>query len=200
MTDRTTRPQRQRGGRRGAEPRALIVEREASVWELSCRGLRQRAIAERVGISQAAVSKILQRVQRRVQASMTATYARTRAQHVDRLEYPLAAALDGWEASRTDRTRRRQRRVEGGSGSEIQDRMAAELVVENRAGDARLLREARETIALLMTVAPPVPPSADVPAPSVAERLGTLSDEEFAVMKKLADETQSLRTSPRLDT
>jgi DNA-binding CsgD family transcriptional regulator len=197
MTDRTPR-QRRRGGRGGAEPKALIVDREATVWEWSCRGLRQRAIAERVGISQAAVSKILRRVQRRVEAGMSATHARMQAQHVDRLELVLAAALDGWEASRTDRTRRRQRQVDGSAGSEAQDRMA-EIVVETRAGDARFLREARETIALLMTIAPPVPPSADVPAPSVAERLRTLSDEELAVIKKLVDESHSQKPDARVD-
>jgi transcriptional regulator with XRE-family HTH domain len=197
MRDGTPR-QRRRGGLGGAEPKAIIVEREATVWEWSCRGLRQRAIAERVGISQAAVSKILRRVQRRVEARMAETHARMEAQHVDRLEHLLAAALDGWEASRTDRTRRRQRRVEGSAGSEAQDRMAAEIVVETRAGDARLLREARETIALLMTIAPPVPPSADAPAPS-AERLRTLSDEELTVIKKLVGESHSQRPGARSD-
>lgn len=179
-----------RGGRGGAEPPARIAEREAIVWELSCRGLRQRAIAERTGISQPAVCKMLRRVRRRVEADMAATYARLRAQHVDRLEHLHASALEGWEASRTDRTRRRQRRVEGGSGSEPQDRLAAEIVVENRAGDARLLREARESLALLMTVAPPRPPETDAPGQTVSDRLRTLSDAEFATLKQVVERAQ----------
>ena len=47
-------------------PRALVIERERTAWEMSCAGKSQRAIAETLEITQPAVQQILKRVSARV--------------------------------------------------------------------------------------------------------------------------------------
>ena len=51
-----------RGGKGGAEPRSVIRRREHQVLTLTEQGWRQEAIAADLGITQAAVSKVLRRV------------------------------------------------------------------------------------------------------------------------------------------
>ena len=55
-----------RGGQGGREPRATVQARALRVLERSVAGLSQREIAAEEGISQSAVSKILQRLEARV--------------------------------------------------------------------------------------------------------------------------------------
>ena len=61
--DAPPRPPRRnpRGGKGGAEPRSVIRRREHQVLTLTEEGWRQEAIADHLGITQAAVSKILRR-------------------------------------------------------------------------------------------------------------------------------------------
>ena len=71
MRDRADKPPRpprrtSRGGKGGAEPRRVIRQREHQVLTLTEQGWRQEAIADHLGITQAAVSKILRRVDARV--------------------------------------------------------------------------------------------------------------------------------------
>ena len=65
--DKPTGPPRRnpRGGKGGAEPRRVIRRREHQVLTLTEQGWRQEAIADHLGITQAAVSKILRRVDER---------------------------------------------------------------------------------------------------------------------------------------
>ena len=65
MTD-TPRRRRGRGGKGGHEPRARIRTRELRAMELTVLGWSQHQIAADLGVSQAAVSKILARVELRV--------------------------------------------------------------------------------------------------------------------------------------
>ena len=55
-----------RGGQGGREPRATVQARALRVLDRSVAGLSQREIAAEEGISQSAVSKILQRLEARV--------------------------------------------------------------------------------------------------------------------------------------
>ena len=55
-----------RGGQGGREPRATVQARALRVLDRSVAGLSQREIAAEEGLSQSAVSKILQRLEARV--------------------------------------------------------------------------------------------------------------------------------------
>ena len=136
---------RGRGGQHGHEPRARIRTREMRVMELTVLGWSQHQIAADLGISQAAVSKLLKRVEGRVLREVTAIVERQKARHTMRLEHLFAEAMRAWEQSKTDRSRKRQRKTQGAAGGARAT--VAELVVENQHGDPRYLEEARKALA-----------------------------------------------------
>src|SRR4051812_28854271 len=115
MTDRSRR-RRGRGGQGGHEPRARIRTRELRALELSTLGWSQHRIAADLGISQAAVSKILRRVETRELQEQAATVDGQKARHSLRLEHLYGETMEAWEQSKADTTRRRQRKTEGAAG------------------------------------------------------------------------------------
>jgi predicted transcriptional regulator len=136
---------RGRGGQEGHEPRARIRTRELRAMELTIQGWSQHRIAADLGVSQPAVSKILKRVENRVLRELAAMVERQKARHTMRLEHLYGQAIEAWEESKADVTRRRQRKTQGrdaGGGATI-----AEVVTENQHGDPRYLEEARKTVA-----------------------------------------------------
>jgi len=135
---------RGRGGQGGHEPRARIRTRELRALELATLGWSQHQIAADLGVSQAAVSKIVARVERRVLRELAATVGRQKARQTLRLEHLFAEAMRAWEASKADRARRRQRKTQA-AGSDA-GAMVAEIVTENRHGDPRYLEEARKAL------------------------------------------------------
>jgi predicted transcriptional regulator len=144
MSD-TPRRRRGRGGQGGHEPRARIRTRELRTMELTVLGWSQHQIAADLGISQPAVSRILNRVELRVLRELTATVERQKARHTVRLEHIFAEAMRAWDQSKADTTRRRQRKSDGGPGGA--GATVAEIVVENQHGDPRYLDEARKALA-----------------------------------------------------
>jgi len=78
--------QRGRGGQGGHESHARVRTRELRAWELAVAGSSQHAIADDLGISQAAVSKLLKRVELRTLREMSEAVAREKARHSVRLE------------------------------------------------------------------------------------------------------------------
>jgi hypothetical protein len=138
----TRASRRGRGGHAGHEPRARIRTRELRTLELATLGWSQHQIAADLGISQAAVSKTLKRVELRLLRELSETVDRQKARQTVRLELLFAEALRAWTESKADSTRRRQRKGEGGTATNI-----AELTVENSHGDPRYLGEARQALA-----------------------------------------------------
>lgn len=138
------RHRRGRGGQGGHEARARIRTRELRVMELATLGWSQHQIAADLGISQAAVSKILKRVELRILRELTDTVERQKARQSIRLEHLFAESMRAWEGSKADSTRRRQRKTQGGGGAA--GATIAEVVVENQHGDPRYLDEARKTL------------------------------------------------------
>jgi hypothetical protein len=143
MSD-SPRRRRGRGGQGGREPRARIRTRELRARELAVIGWSQPQIAADLGISQAAVSKLLKRVETRFLREVAETVQRQKARQTLRLEHLFAEAMRAWTASQGDTTRRRQRQTQGGGGAGA---TVAELVVENQHGDPRYLDEARKALA-----------------------------------------------------
>ena len=141
----TSRRRRGRGGQGGHEPRARIRTRELRVMELTVLGWSQHQIAADLAVSQAAVSKILRRVEERVLRELTAVIERQKVRHTMRLEHLFAEAMRAWDQSKSDSTRRRQRKTQSGSGDP--GGSIAEIVVENQHGDPRYLDEGRKALA-----------------------------------------------------
>jgi len=140
-----TRRRRGRGGQGGHEPRARIRTRELRAMELTVLGWSQHQIAADLGVSQAAVSKILTRVEQRALQELLTVVERQKVRHTLRLEHLFAESIRAWEHSKADTTKRRQRKThtrDGGAGATV-----AEVVVENQHGDPRYLDEARKALA-----------------------------------------------------
>ena len=122
-----------------------IRTRELRAMELAVLGWSQHQIAADLGISQAAVSKLLKRIESRILQELVETVERQKARHTLRLEHLFAEAMRAWGQSKTDSTRRRQRMTQagpGGTGASV-----AEIVTENQHGDPRYLDEARKALA-----------------------------------------------------
>jgi hypothetical protein len=140
---------RGRGGQHGHEPRARILTRELRALDLSVQGWRQHEIATELAVSQAAVSKILRRVEERHLRELAGLVGRQKARQALRLEHIYAQVMHAWEDSKADVTRRRQRQTQPASGG---GQHVAELVSENRHGDPRYLAEARGALRDLRTL------------------------------------------------
>jgi predicted transcriptional regulator len=117
-----------------------MLERERRVVELSIQGWRQDAIAAELGVSQAAVSKILARAEARHLEEIGTRITAQKARQTMRLENVYAQSMQAWAQSKADATKRRQRQTHGEAGASQQ---IAEVVSENRHGDPRYLAEAR---------------------------------------------------------
>ena len=132
-----------RGGKGGHEPHSRVRLREVQVLELVLEGRTQYQIAQALGISQPAVSKIARRVEERLLADLAYKADRQRARQTLRLEHIYGQAMRAWQDSKQEGLRRRQRKTErdSGTGSTV-----AELIYENRHGDPRYLDEARKAL------------------------------------------------------
>jgi DNA-binding CsgD family transcriptional regulator len=84
--------------RRGEE----IQQREQDTWRLRVMGLTQWQIADRLSLSQAAVSKILARVGVRLAQEFVEEVRSIKAQQTAILDHVTAEALSAWERSKED--------------------------------------------------------------------------------------------------
>jgi predicted transcriptional regulator len=182
-----------RGGQGGYEPRARIAARQARAWELSLAGWTQRAIAQDLGVSQAAVAKILKRTADTLSQALrreTAAHTARLAAQVDHLYSEMMAA---WERSKVDQTRRRHRRVdhECDGTTSSGTTTVVEAIVTAREGDPRFaglaLRALTEKHALLERIgdahrAGSLPDSS---ADSHAEKLSALSTADLVTLRTM---------------
>ena len=134
-----------RGGQGGREPRATVQARALRVLERSVAGLSQREIAAEEGLTQGAVSKILSRLEQRALEELVDRVERQKARQTLRLDYLYRESLRAWDASKTDATRRVQRKTDRGPGTP--GATVAQLVVETQHGDPRYLEVARKVLA-----------------------------------------------------
>ena len=142
--DSRRRRRPQTGGQGGAEPRVTIRHREGVAITMSSEGYSQHVIADRLGISQPAVSKILQRVDDRWVAENRQTIGRQQAKLLRQSEAVFNRAIVAFDESGGERVRRSQRKIRGATGSET---MVTDLTAETSVGDPRHLEVARKTVA-----------------------------------------------------
>ena len=135
-----------RGGTGAREPRATVQARALRVLERSVAGLSQREIAAEEGISQSAVSKILQRLEARVLEELVGRVEQQKVRQTLCLDHLYRESLRAWEASKADATRRVQRTTHAGAGA-VGGGTVAQLVVETQHGDPRYLEVARKVLA-----------------------------------------------------
>ena len=140
--DKPTGPPRRtsRGGKGGAEPRSVIRGREHQVLTLTEQGWRQEAIADHLGITQAAVSKILRRVDERALRAVADQVAYLKMRGTRHLEYLSREGRRGWEQSKQGRVRRRQTKGVRADGTPV---VTQDVVIDEHP-DPRMLDQARK--------------------------------------------------------
>jgi predicted transcriptional regulator len=109
------------------------------------QGRTQGEIAQELQISQAAVSKILARADRRALEELTQQIERQKVRQTQRLDYLVAELMQAWVQSKADATRRRQRKSETAHGRGAHT--VAEVTVETQHGDPRYLDAIRKVLA-----------------------------------------------------
>jgi len=186
---------RRRGGKGGAEPPARILERRWRAWELAVRGWTQREIAEALGVSQPAVSKMVRRAGLDACEELREQSRAHLARQSSQLDYVFRESIEAWEKSKSDHTRRRHQRVEGTAADAVGvAKTVAEAVATTREGDPRFLatalqalREKREALTLVGPAEPATSlrPGAD-PWAATTAWLATLTTEELRVLDKVA--------------
>src|SRR3954471_23951156 len=84
----------------GARPDPAVTRaREEKAWELVAQGFSQRGIAAQLEITQQAVSAMLERISRRVLATLEKRVKQEKARQSATLDYILAEALSAWRDS-----------------------------------------------------------------------------------------------------
>ena len=146
--------------------------RETRAWDLRARGLSQSRIAEALGITQPAVSKLLRRVERRELRRLSAAIESLKAVQSAQLDYVIGESLSAWERSKMPRKRAASKRSIGGDGDgqgDGGDEVQTTEVVE-RDGDTGYLYAAMQALSHQRSLwGLDVAPALQEPAASVAE-------------------------------
>jgi transcriptional regulator with XRE-family HTH domain len=118
--------------------REQVRDRERRALELRLEGLSQRQIADRLGVSQQMVSKVLRRVERRALRELTARVELIKARDSLLLEGIAIEALA--EYRRSKRPGQSRKKVQGPDGTR------RERTVQGRIGSAALLEVAMKAL------------------------------------------------------
>jgi predicted transcriptional regulator len=162
------------------------------VLELSNQGFTQVEIAVELGITQAAVSKIVRRVETRILKDRFPLIERQWARQTYRLEHIYREAMRAWARSIGEKTRRRQRRAQDGKHGPV----IAELVMEIEHGNPQFLEVGRKALADIRKLCGISAPESISVAAQPERPYEHLSDEELR--QRAMDLAQSvlLETSP----
>jgi DNA-binding transcriptional regulator YdaS (Cro superfamily) len=91
--------------------RELVRQREATAWALRCAGEDQATIAEKLGVTQPAVSQMLARVSKRVLKALEQDVSQAVSIHTARLERIFREAMHAWEESKKPKQKSRSHKV-----------------------------------------------------------------------------------------
>ena len=123
----------------------LARQHEDAAWALRRQCLTEAEIAEKLGISQPAVSKILKRVEDRVLKSLAREIGREKARQTSQLDWVAAEAARAWARSLGDAVTVKQTDTpigpEGGDGDRT------ETTVKGQSGNPALLAQLRGALA-----------------------------------------------------
>jgi hypothetical protein len=148
--------------------RQQVLEHERRTWHLRCRGWAQTRIADSLGLSQPAVSKILRRIELRELKRLAGSVERIKATQNGQLEHILEEALDAWHRSKAPK-KRASSRTQGGAGDGPGGTVTTQEAIE-RDGDPVHLYCAMQALAHQRSLfGLDVMPSLAEPAASVAE-------------------------------
>jgi predicted transcriptional regulator len=89
---------------------------ETRAWELRSRGLPQHLIAEQIGVSQQAVSKILARIESRELKRLSGNVERLKLEQTCQLDHVITESIEAWHRSKKPKHRAIKRTVSGGRG------------------------------------------------------------------------------------
>ena len=108
------------------------------------KGVTQSEIAERIGVSQSAVSRFLNRYNRRLIESLEKRSVREKGKQVDRLEYLYSEIVSEWERSKGSTRTVKTTTVDGGEAGDGVAR--TEETVRTNTGNPALIAQARGTL------------------------------------------------------
>ena len=166
--------------RRGRVSKETARAHEQQAWELRREGRTHSQIAELMGLERTTVTKILQRVRKRVQSKLDSDVEQHRSEQIARYEKIYAEAMAAWELSK-DSTKKTavRKKVTGGKFEGEEE----SVKVEEERGDPRYLATAMNALASLqklvgMDVQPKqeIVDSARVNSMSPEERSAKLQD------------------------
>lgn len=136
-------------------PDQVTAARMSRAWTLRARGWSQCAIAEELGITQSAVSKLLARIERRELKRLAAAVERQKVTQHFHLEHVASEAFQAWDRSKTPRKRAASRRsIDGGGGGgdgQGGDEVQTTEVIE-RDGDPSYLYAAMQALGNLRSL------------------------------------------------
>lgn len=98
----------------GGVPPEVVRDRERKAWDLRQRFWTEARIAQELGISQPAVSKILRRVETRLADRFAKRASRIKARQTAQLEVIATEAFDAWLHSKTPQLTERTTKKAGG--------------------------------------------------------------------------------------
>jgi DNA-binding MarR family transcriptional regulator len=182
-------PRHKRGGRGGYEPRARVAARQARAWELSIAGRTQREIADELGVTQAAVSKMLHRAAGGVMDSMHRSAELHAARCIGRLDALHRELVDAWARSKNER---------GGSGLDQQGQ-AADVGEGDPRLTAQMLRLEQQRWQVIKPFADKLALKGPLEDPIAAlkRKLTHLTDDELITLRNFDDKKMFLPEAAR---
>ncbi|MEM7533840.1 MAG: hypothetical protein AAF639_16770 [Chloroflexota bacterium] len=122
------------------------TEREHRLYQVQdfyLKGWTQLRIASKLGVTQQQISYDLKAIQDRWRTETTINLDEVKGRELARLDLLWRTHWDAWEDSKRDLTKTRQEQGLDGAGK-------ASILQEERSGDVRFLKEARECIKMRM--------------------------------------------------
>ena len=178
--------------RTGRVTKEIARAREERAWELRLKGLSHAQIADHLSVERTTVTKILQRVRKRVQAKVDQDVDQHRSEMIAKYEKIYAEAMVAWEASKGQSKTAIQKDSEK-FGKETS------VKVEEEHGDSRYLQAAMGALKdLQKLVGLDIQPR--LQEASASAKINSLSAEERAMalqdLVNLAKDRSRKRISP----
>jgi len=168
------------GNRRGRVPREVSREREKKAWEYRQQLWTQDRIAEELGVTRVAVTKMLQRVEKRNVIELDEKVTNHKLTQIEQLQAIADQAVQAWERSK-ESTKTVSRIKKGPAGEEGPETTIIKM--QDMDGDPRFLTVALTALTDLRKIM-----GLDAPHRSVQTQVEVktgLSDEKLASLENI---------------